>query len=353
MPAGPVERSVVIPAHGQARLTQACLRRLQASELQRTEIVVVEDGATGLELDDAGPLPVRHVRRAEQSGFAAACNAGAAAAQGRELVFLNNDTLPSEGWLDALSRCARDHPGTGIVGAKLLWPDDTVQHAGVVFDGDGNGLHLYEGFPARHPAVDKPRELQAVTAAAMLVLREAFEAVGGFDAGFVNGWEDVDLCLRAGEQGWKVRYAPDSVVYHLEGATRGREFEGDAPNYVAFMERWGDRVCRDAISQLGAGRAAEGPPRAGRRGAGDRAGAARGERLERPGRAARRADGPRPRAAARQRAAGGGGRTARGCLARGAAQARPREPGHPQRGDPGRPPRHPGLAAGARSRARP
>ena len=148
MPAGPVERSVVIPAHGQAPLTQACLRRLQASELERTEIVVVEDGATGLELDDAGPLPVRHVRRAEQSGFAAACNAGAAAAQGRELVFLNNDTLPSEGWLDALSRCARDHPGTGIVGAKLLWPDDTVQHAGVVFDGDGNGLHLYEGFPA-------------------------------------------------------------------------------------------------------------------------------------------------------------------------------------------------------------
>ena len=248
MPAGPVERSVVIPAHGQAPLTQACLRRLQASELEDTEIVVVEDGATGLELDDAGPLPVRHVRRAEQSGFAAACNAGAAAAQGRELVFLNNDTLPSEGWLDALSRCARDHPGTGIVGAKLLWPDDTVQHAGVVFDGDGNGLHLYEGFPACHPAVDKPRELQAVTAAAMLVLREAFEAVGGFDASFVNGWEDVDLCLRAGEQGWKVRYAPDSVVYHLEGATRGREFEGDAPNYVAFMERWGDRVHRDAIS---------------------------------------------------------------------------------------------------------
>ena len=81
----------------------------------------------------------------------------------------------------------------------------------------------------------------------MLVRREAFEAVGGFDIGLHNDREDVDLCLRVGERGWR-RYSPDSVVYHLEGATRGREFEGDAPNYVAFMERWGGRVRRDAIT---------------------------------------------------------------------------------------------------------
>ncbi len=238
-----VERSVVIPAHGREALTRACVAALEEQHLDSTEILVVEDG----EPSGAADLNVRQIRRLEQSGFAAACNDGAAAANGRYLIFLNNDALPSSGWLDALVACAESHPRTAIVGAKLLWPDNTVQHAGVVFDAKKNGRHLYEGFHESHPAVNRPRRLQAVTAAAMLVRREAFEEVGGFDTGFVNGWEDIDLCLRIGAQGWEIRYTPDSVVYHLEGATRGREFEGDAPNYVAFMERWAERVQQDDL----------------------------------------------------------------------------------------------------------
>jgi GT2 family glycosyltransferase len=168
-------------------------------------------------------------------------------AEGRLLAFLNNDTLPARGWLDALARTADEHPGTGIVGALLLWPDNTVQHAGVVFDSGRNGRHLYVGLPERHEAVRRPRRLQAVTGAAMLVERELFERLGGFDPTFVNGWEDIDLCLRAGELGAEVRLAPDAVVRHLEGATRGREFTADLPNYHEFMRRWKDRIEQDDV----------------------------------------------------------------------------------------------------------
>ena len=87
-------------------------------------------------------------------------------------------------------------PAAGIVGAKLLFPNETVQHAGVVICQDGNPRHLYAGFPADHPAVNVSRRFQAVTAACMLVRREAFERAGGFDEAFRNCLEDIDLCLR-------------------------------------------------------------------------------------------------------------------------------------------------------------
>src|SRR5439155_17167350 len=104
----------------------------------------------------------------ENGGFAAACNDGVAAAEGDELVFLNNDTIPTKGWLDAMLAYAKDRPRVAVVGSKLLFPNDTVQHAGVIICQDGNPRHLYTGFPADHPAVNRSRRLQAVTAACML-----------------------------------------------------------------------------------------------------------------------------------------------------------------------------------------
>src|SRR6185295_9859186 len=132
------------------------------------------------------PEAVRTLRRDHNGGFAVACNDGAAAARGELLVFLNNDTEPRPGWLDALVEHADAHAEAAAVGAKLLFPDDTVQHAGVVICQDGRPRHLYAGFPADHPAVEKPRAFQAVTAACMLVRRDAFDRAGGFDQDFRN-----------------------------------------------------------------------------------------------------------------------------------------------------------------------
>src|SRR4029077_19735045 len=122
-----------------------------------------------------------------------------------------------------------------------------IQHAGVVIGQDGYPHNLYAGMPADHPAANRSRPLQAVTGACMLVRRAAFERVGGFDTGFVNSLEDVDLCLRLGEARRECHYAHEAVVIHLESASRGRQDRFER-SVALYRERWRDRVRRDDVS---------------------------------------------------------------------------------------------------------
>ena len=244
--------SIIVPVHGRAHLTERCLDLVLGELPEDCEVVVVddasEDGTAGLldgYLDRYGER-IRTVRLDDNVGFARACNEGARAARGARLLFLNNDTEPRPGWLGALRGYAEAHPAAAVVGAKLLYPTGVVQHAGVVFGQDGYPHHLYAGFPAEHPAVSHPRRLQAVTAACMLVEREAFERAEGFDAGFHNSLEDVDLCLRIGAAGGEVHYCPEAVVVHLESASRGREDRFER-SVALYRERWRERVRRDDL----------------------------------------------------------------------------------------------------------
>jgi Flp pilus assembly protein TadD len=183
---------------------------------------------------------VQIIRNTENLGFARACNQGAKAAKGRYLVFLNNDTIPRHGWLRALVQEVESHPEVAVVGSKLLYPDGTVQHAGVGFSRICfTPYHVYGGFPGDAEAVSRRREFQAVTAACMLVRRHAFEALGGFDEGFVNGFEDVDFCLRVREAGGRIIYQPQSVLIHLESQTPGRK-QHEKDNGKRFLERWAE-----------------------------------------------------------------------------------------------------------------
>ena len=240
--------SIVIPVHNRARLTAACLDALAAEPLGvDAETIVVDDAST----DDTAAMlagrPVRVVTHAANTGFGLACNDGAAAASGRYIVFLNNDTVPQPGWLAALVAEADAHPGVAAVGARLLYPDGTVQHAGLVIGEDRNPHHVYAGFPGGHPAVVRSRPFQAVTGACLLVRREVFAAAGGFDPAFRNGHEDVDLCRRLGEAGHGVRYCAQSVVIHLESATRGRGSAEAAANGRLYRDRWAAKVQPDDL----------------------------------------------------------------------------------------------------------
>src|SRR5262249_39071833 len=139
---------------------------------------------------------IRVISNAENAGFARACNQGAAIAQAPYLVFLNNDTIPLRGWLEALVDEVERRPEVAIVGSKLLYADGTLQHAGVSFPRVVYGpYHVYRGLPGTLPAACRRRELRAVTAACMLVRHTVFATRGGFDEGYRNGFEDVDLCL--------------------------------------------------------------------------------------------------------------------------------------------------------------
>jgi len=240
--------SVIVPVHGFAALSARCLDALLPTLSADCEAIVVDDASpdgSAAMLAGYGER-IRVVSLAENVGFAGACNAGAAAARGESLVFLNNDTEPRPGWLEAMLAYADRHPAADVVGAKLVYPNGVVQHAGVVFGQDGYPHNLYAGFPEERPEVNRSRRLQAVTGACMLVRREAFAALGGFDRGYLNSLEDVDLCLRAGARGGEVHYCHEAVVVHLESASRGRS-ERFERSVALYRERWRDSVRRDDL----------------------------------------------------------------------------------------------------------
>jgi GT2 family glycosyltransferase len=253
--AAPPHVGVVIPTYNGAHVLRACLEALlQAPPRACTwTIVVVDDAGSDrtpqllAEYEDRG---VRAVVHAVNQGFAHACNSGAAAVpEADHVVFLNNDTLPVDGWLDELVRDAAEHPEAGAIGARLLYPDGTIQHAGVAIGQDRWPRHLYPGFPGEHPAVLRPKELVAVTAACVLIPRADFDALGGFDTDYVNGYEDIDLCLRLAQRGRTVRYCPRSVLYHFESVTRwptGKP-ESTEHNDRLYRERWIDKVTPDDL----------------------------------------------------------------------------------------------------------
>jgi GT2 family glycosyltransferase/glycosyltransferase involved in cell wall biosynthesis len=244
--------SIVIPVYGQASMTRNCLNSLLSGrrDPRIAEIIVVDDASpdeTPSMLREFGDS-IRIVTHPQNMGFGRSCNDGAAAARSDMLVLLNNDTVPHRGWLEALMTYALAHPEAGIIGSKLLYPSGRLQHAGVVICEDRRPRHLYRGFPGTHPAVSVSRRLQVVTGACMLVHRPLFAKLGGFDIAFRNGFEDVDLCLRAGEIGSQVHYCADSVLEHYESATRHGRPEEELRNFQLYWDRWAHRVIPDEFA---------------------------------------------------------------------------------------------------------
>lgn len=178
-------------------------------------------------------VDVHLVHDKDRDGFAATCTRGANEAPGDVLVFLNDDTVVSPGWLEALE-IALEAPGADrIVGARLCYPDGRIQHSGVFFRRRGGAL---EAFNRR---VDAPAgEVPAVTGACLALKRSTWDALGGFDGAYVNGYEDVDLALRHRETGGICWYEPACTVVHFESQSPGR-FDHAQENVALLQQRWG------------------------------------------------------------------------------------------------------------------
>lgn len=239
--------SIVIPVFNQLQFTQPCLQALFATLPPGLgcEVIVVDNASsdgTGAYLRGLGSR-VRVLTNRDNLGFARACNQGARVACGNYLLFLNNDTVPQPGWLEALLEPLQAG-NADICGARLLYPDGRCQHAGIAFDERGLGYHIFGGFPGNAPEVLESRRMQAVTGACLALGKALFNELGGFDEGFVNGFEDVDLCLRAGELGKVIRYVPESVVIHHAEQSAGRK-DHDLPNMQRFFGRWSGRIPQD------------------------------------------------------------------------------------------------------------
>ncbi len=239
--------SIIIPLYNKAEYTKRCLEGIFANDngAIRYELILVDnassDGTDELLKSFTGDIQV--ITNRKNLGFAKACNQGARLATGDYLLFLNNDTIPKPGWLEPLLD-GMEVDGADICGARLLYPDGKVQHAGVAFNEEGIGYHIFSGFHGNNPAVTRKRFMQCVTAACMMIRRTLFQELAGFDEGYVNGYEDVDLCLRAGTLDKKILYVPESTLIHFEESSEGRKSHEES-NARRYLSRWSGRVLCD------------------------------------------------------------------------------------------------------------
>lgn len=242
--------SIIIPLFNRLLFTTICVRALQAvaDRWDETEVILVDNGSqdgTAAFLATLG-APFRSIGNERNRGFAHACNQGAAAARGKYLVFLNNDTVPQPGWLTALAGAMNGPQVPAVVGARLLFPDDTIQHAGLGFNARYEPVQFAYGERA-DGAASESRPVPAVTGACLMVERARFLASDGFDEGYVNGFEDLDFCCRMRKEGVAVWYEAESVLYHFESASDGR-YRSDVTNYDRFQSRWADWLASDPLA---------------------------------------------------------------------------------------------------------
>lgn len=218
--------SIVIPVYNQLHFTRQCLAALEKDTASGLfEVIVIDDAShDGTEqalhgLADVTPW-LRYFRNSANRGFAASCNQGAVLAQGIYLLFLNNDTMVTPGWLPPLVEVLESRPDIGIVGPKLVFPDGTIQHCGKVWGEHqaprSNPDHLYYREPAEAAHVNRSRDYQVITGACMLLRREEFFRFGPFDEQYENGWEDDDLCYAYREQGLRIHYCSAATVVHFQ-----------------------------------------------------------------------------------------------------------------------------------------
>ncbi len=190
-------------------------------------------------------LGVARLARGGPFNWSAAMNLGAAAAGGDHLLFLNDDTeVITPDWLESLLEFSQ-LPEIGAVGPQLVFPDGTLQHAGVVVE-ELTPRHAFYRFPADHPGYFSSnvmhRNVGAVTGACLMTRADLFQAVGGFCERLPLNYSDVDYCLRVQRACRRVVYTPHARLYHFEGATKPGTFEAELR---AFQERWRERWPRD------------------------------------------------------------------------------------------------------------
>jgi GT2 family glycosyltransferase len=230
-------------------MLERCVSSVIATTGEDVEIVVVDD-ASPEPLELHGLREISVVRTPSNLGFSAACNFGASRSTGDHLLFLNSDTEVHGAWLNDM--LALMVPDVAIVGARLLYRDGSVQHAGIIFSQeDGSPRHVYRGFPPDHPAVARHRDFQAVTGACLLIQRADFLS-DGFDEGYRNGFEDIDLCMRIQSTGKRVVYCGSTHITHLESVSIRTDKDADRAaheaNLLRFNERWNDRIHRDELA---------------------------------------------------------------------------------------------------------
>lgn len=248
--------SIIIPSKDHTDLLDQCLRSIfEKTTYRNFEVIIVENNSTDPRTFDyyetaanRHPKNLRIIYWEAEFNFSKLMNFGASRAKGEYLLLLNNDTeVISPEWIERLLGIA-SRKDVGVVGARLYYPDDTIQHAGVCVTGSAAGhlgRGLFKGNWGYFALHDAEQNLSAVTAACMMTKREVFERTGGWTEELSVAFNDIDFCLKAREQGYLVVYTPEVELYHYESISRGYEDNLEKKvrfhKEVAYMNyRWAD-----------------------------------------------------------------------------------------------------------------
>lgn len=256
--------SIIVPTARRTDLLRKSLKALATcTDYPAVQVIIVDNGADPIELDraiqvEAPELDITVIRDHSEFNFSRLCNIGVKASSGQIVLLLNDDVEALRAdWLKRMVSSVMEH-GAGAVGARLLYPNHTLQHAGLMIGLGGIAGHFWKGLSessaAFNPHIVYPGDRLAVTGACLAVKREAYDSIGGLDEiRFPIGFSDTDFCLRLLERGMRNIYRGDAVLIHHESQSRGMD-EANLKKSRArivenerFLERWKHMIGRDPV----------------------------------------------------------------------------------------------------------
>ena len=249
--------SIVIPVYNQIHYTYLCL----ASILEHTkdvsyEVIIADDVSTDATehlSEFAENLVIR--RNKTNQGFLRNCNQAAEAARGKYVMFLNNDTQVTEGWLSSLVRLIESDGTIGMVGSKLVYPDGRLQEAGGIIWSDGSGWNYGRLDDPDKAEYNYVKDVDYISGAAILLSVKLWKQIGGFDERFAPAYcEDSDLAFEVRKAGYRVVYQPLSKVIHFEGVSNGTDINGSGlkryqvENSEKLKEKWAEEFKKQCVN---------------------------------------------------------------------------------------------------------
>ncbi|MBQ9936529.1 MAG: glycosyltransferase [Lachnospiraceae bacterium] len=226
--------SIIIPVYNQFDYTYECVKSIiKNTKKVKYEIIIGDDVSTDKTVDISKYIKgINVIRNKENLKFLLNCNNAAKYARGKYILFLNNDTKVTDGWLSSLVELIESDSTIGMVGSKLIYPDGRLQEAGGIIWKDASAWNYGNGQDPEKPEFNYVRDVDYISGAAIMLSKKLWNKIGGFDEDFAPAYcEDSDLAFQVREQGYRVVYQPASVVVHFEGVSNGTDTSTGLKHY--------------------------------------------------------------------------------------------------------------------------